>query len=457
MSKVNAKEFLTANHDRFLSEFNEFVAIPSVSADSAYKADVVKGAQWSAEKMKSIGLTNIQIIKTDLHPFVYGENLTAGPEKPTVLVYGHYDVQPPDPFDLWESEPFVATIKEDSYIYGRGVSDMKGQILASFNAVEAVIQSGDLPVNLKFMLEGEEESGSPSMKKFLTDYKDLLTCDICLNPDAGMASPTQPSINYALRGIASFEITVFGPKADVHSGGYGNVIQNPANELARVIGSMIDADGRITLLGFYDDVQEMSVEERAELNRLSDGTKDFLEQTDVPKLFGEKGYTPIERAGGRPTLDVNGMISGYTGEGGKTIIPAKASVKITTRLVPNQSPDKTAEQMRAYLEATFRDTVRWELVYDGGAPASISDRKSKYVKALSDGLQEEWQTQPIFERSGGSIPVVGEIQKILGVESVLTGFGTPGNAIHSPNERLHLPTWTRGMRALVNTIYNLGA
>lgn len=406
--------------------------------------------------MKEIGLTNIQIIKTELHPFVYGENLSAGSAKPTILFYGHYDVQPPDPFELWNTKPFEATIKED-YIYGRGTSDMKGQILATFNALEAVTKTDALPINVKFMLEGEEESGGPSMEKFLHDHKELLACDVCLNPDAGMASPTQPSINYALRGIASFEITVYGPKVDVHSGGYGNVIMNPANELARVIGKMIDLDGHITLPNFYDDVLEMSEEERAELNRLSDGTKEFLEQTGVPSLFGEKGYTPVERAGGRPTLDVNGMLSGYTGEGGKTIIPAKASAKITTRLVPNQTPDKTHQQMHAFLEANFRDSIRWELDYLGGATASISDRKSHYVKALSDGLQEEWNVKPIFERSGGSIPVVGEIQKILGVESVLTGFGTPGNAIHSPNERLHLPTWTRGMRALVNTIYNLGA
>ena len=457
MSKANAKQFLAENHDRFITEMKEFIAIPSVSADSAYKADILKAAQWSADKMKAIGLTNVQIIETKMHPFVYGENLSAGPDKPTVLLYGHYDVQPPDPFDLWKTEPFEATIKDDGYVYGRGTSDMKGQILATFNAIEAVVKSGDLPVNLKFMLEGEEESGGPSMEQFLEDYKEMLACDICLNPDAGMASPTQPSINYALRGIAAFEITVYGPNADVHSGGYGNVIQNPANELARVIGKMIDDEGRVQLPGFYDDVLEMSAEERAELNRLSDGTEDYLAQTGVPKLFGEKGYTPIERAGGRPTLDVNGMISGYTGEGGKTIIPAKASAKITTRLVPNQTPEKTAEQMRAFLEATIRDTVRWELEYTGGATASISDRKSKYVQALSDGLEEEWNTKPIFERSGGSIPVVGEMQKKLGVESVLTGFGLPGDSIHSPNERLHLETWTKGMRALVNTIYNLGA
>jgi len=451
MSEKKALEFLNANYERFLEELKDFLRIPSVSTTEEHKADVQAAAEWVAAHLRQIGAENVQIFPTERHPVVYGE-IKVAENAPTVLVYGHYDVQPPDPEEKWETPPFEPSVRGER-LYARGASDMKGQVMASLKAAEAVASNG-APVNIKFIIEGEEEIGSPDLAPFISEHKELLTADVCLNPDAGMLAPDLPTITYGLRGLAYFELYVYGPKHDLHSGVYGGVVHNPAQAIAELIAGMHDKDGRITLPGFYDKVVPLSEEERAALASLPfDPEKFYLERTGVPKLWGEPEYTPIERTGARPTLEINGLYSGYIGEGAKTVIPSYAMAKISCRLVPNQDPAEVAEQLRAYLEANAPDTIRWELKVMDGAPASMVDLNQPAVKALAKAMEETWGREPVYRREGGSIPVVGQMQEILGLESVLTGFGLPDSLIHAPNENLHLPTWRKGMEALVRFFY----
>ncbi len=451
MSEKAALDFLNANHERFLEELKEFLRIPSVSTTEEHKADVQAAAEWVAANLRKIGAKNVQIFPTKRHPVVYGE-IAAAKSAPTVLVYGHYDVQPPDPEEKWETPPFEPSIRGER-LYARGASDMKGQVMASLKAAEAVANSGS-PVNIKFIIEGEEEIGSPDLAPFIAEHKELLVADVCLNPDAGMLAPDLPTITYGLRGLAYFELYVYGPTHDLHSGVYGGVVHNPAQAIAELIAGMHDKDGRITLPGFYDKVLPLSEEERAALADLPfDPEKFYLEQTGVPKLWGEPEYTPIERTGARPTLEINGLYSGYIGKGAKTVIPSYAMAKISCRLVPKQDPAEVAEQLRAYLEANAPDTIRWELKVMDGAPASIVNLDQPAVKALAKAMEQTWGRGPVYRREGGSIPVVGQMQEILGLESVLTGFGLPDSLIHAPNENLHLPTWRKGMEALVRFFY----
>ena len=451
MSEKAALDFLNANHERFLEELKDFLRIPSVSTTEEHKADVQAAAEWVAANLRKIGAKNVQIFPTKRHPVVYGE-IVAAKSAPTVLVYGHYDVQPPDPEGKWETPPFEPSIR-GKRLYARGASDMKGQVMASLKAAEAVANSGS-PVNIKFIIEGEEEIGSPDLAPFIAEHKELLVADVCLNPDAGMLAPDLPTITYGLRGLAYFELYVYGPTHDLHSGVYGGVVHNPAQAIAELIAGMHDKDGRITLPGFYDKVLPLSEEERAALADLPfDPEKFYLEQTGVPKLWGEPEYTPIERTGARPTLEINGLYSGYIGKGAKTVIPSYAMAKISCRLVPKQDPAEVAEQLRAYLEANAPDTIRWELKVMDGAPASIVNLDQPAVKALAKAMEQTWGRGPVYRREGGSIPVVGQMQEILGLESVLTGFGLPDSLIHAPNENLHLPTWRKGMEALVRFFY----
>jgi acetylornithine deacetylase/succinyl-diaminopimelate desuccinylase-like protein len=449
-----ALHFFEQNQNRYLEELIEYCSIPSISTDPEHEDDIKQAAQWSAQKLRSIGMQNVQIIPTDRHPIVYGEHLKAGPDAPTALLYGHYDVQPADPLDLWETGPFEPQVRGEN-LYARGASDMKGQNVVCFNAVEAVLQTSELPINVKFLLEGEEEIGSPSIEAFFEKHKNMLACDVSINPDAGMLGATLPTINYALRGLAYFEINVQGPAIDLHSGMSGGIVVNPAYELARLIGGMIDEKGRITLPGFYDRVRPMDAEERAELTRLPKSDKDFLKDTGAPMLWGEEGYTPIERVGGRPSLDVNGFLSGFTGPGTKTVIPAKAMAKVSMRLVPDQDPEEVYRQLSQYLEENANPGVTWEVDLLNSASASISSRDSIYAQAISEALETVWGTRPVFNRVGGSVPIVGDMQRILGVDSVLTGFGLPDDAIHSPNEKLHLPTWRKGTQAFIHMLFNL--
>ena len=448
-----ALNYARQNREKFLGEYKQILSIPSVSTETEHAADVLKAAEWMAEQLRGLGMKKVQVNQTPLHPIVTGEWLEVK-GAPTVLIYGHYDVQPVDPLDLWKSGPFEPTVRGDN-LFARGASDMKGQAMITLKAVESLVKTGGLPVNVRWLLEGEEEMGSPSLSDFLKGHKDLLACDFAVNPDSGMFGKDAPAITYALRGLAYFELRVYGPAHDLHSGLYGGVVHNPAVVLAELIAKMHDDQGRVTLPGFYDKVRPLSAEERAELARMPTDAAYYIEQTGVPALYGEKGYTPYELTGARPTLDVCGLLSGFTGTGSKTVLPAWAMAKISTRLVPNQNPDDVHRQLLEFLEANAPKDVRWEVtVFHGGAP-SISDRNNAGVQALGKALETVYGTRPYFRREGGSIPVVGEMQNLLGIESVITGFGLPDDNVHAPNEKQYLPNWYKGIEAFIHFFMNL--
>ncbi len=443
------------NQERFLNNLKELVRIPSISTDPAARADMQRAANWLADHLRRTGFANVAIHPTGGHPVVYGENLEAGSDAPTVLVYGHYDVQPAEPLDLWQTPPFEPTLVREN-LYARGASDMKGQVIASLSAIESLMKAGALSINLKLLIEGEEEIGSPNLGVFIAENKELLACDYAVNPDTGMIAADIPTITYGLRGLAYFEIRLQGPRHDLHSGLFGGVVQNPAQVLSELIAGMKDAEGRILLPGFYDSVKPLSEEERTELGRLPADEAFYLKQTGAPRLHGESGYTPAERVGARPTLDVNGILAGFTGEGSKTVIPAKAMAKISMRLVPDQDPVEVQRQLEQYLEEHAPETVTWEVLNLAGGPASVTDRSLPAVKALEKSLEATWGKRPVYKREGGSVPVVAQMQEILGIPSVLTGFGLPDDNLHAPNEKLHLPTFYKGIDALIRFIGILG-
>ncbi len=453
--RSKAIQFAHDNRSRFLDELGQLVAIPSISAETSHKPDILRAAEWLMAKLRTLGFDKIQMLETGGNPMVFGEWMGAGSNVPVMLAYGHYDVQPVDPLNLWDTPPFEGTRKGDLY-FGRGASDMKGQVIATLAAIESALSAGKLPINIKFILEGEEETGSPTMPEFIRTHKELLASDFSLNTDAGMLSPEKPTITYGLRGLAYFEVYVTGPKMDLHSGYYGGTVRNPANELARLIGGMHDKRNRVTLPGFYDKVVPLDKKERAEFARLGQNDKFYREQTGAKKLWGEENYTPVERVTARPTLDVNGLLSGYIGEGPKTVLPATAMAKLSTRLVPKQKPKDVERQLNQYMRANADPAVSWEVKLISTGMPSISERDSREVRAMSKAQETVWGVKPIFRREGGSVPVVGDLQTTLKVESVNVGFGLPEDHIHSPNERMHVPTWEKGIDSLVHFIYNLG-
>lgn len=450
-----ALRYAEVNRDRFLEDLKTLVRIPSISTDPDARQDMIHTAEWIANHLRQIGMTHVAVYPTDGHPVVYGENLHAGSGKSTVLIYGHYDVQPAEPLGLWNTPPFEPTQVGEN-LYGRGASDMKGQVIASLSAIESLLHEDCLPVNIKLLIEGEEEIGSPSLSDFITSQRQLLSCDYAINPDTGMLAEDIPTITYGLRGLAYFEIRLSGPEHDLHSGLYGGVVQNPAEVLCELIAGMKDEQGRVLLPGFYDKVQPLLDDERNELAQLPVDEFFYLNKTGAPMLFGEAGFTPAERVGGRPTLEVNGLLSGFTGEGSKTVIPAKAMAKISMRLVPDQDPLEVHQQLEKYLGQKSPPTVKWEVINLAGGPASVTDRNLPAVKALEKALEATWGKRPVYKREGGSVPVVAQMQEILGVPSVLTGFGLPDDNLHAPNEKLHLPTFFRGIDALIRFISILG-
>jgi acetylornithine deacetylase/succinyl-diaminopimelate desuccinylase-like protein len=452
--RSQAIQYAHDNQTHFLADLKQFTSIPSISTEETSKENVHRAAEWVANHLRLLGMEHVQVFSTPGHPIVYGDWLKAGENSPTALIYGHYDVQPVDPIDLWISAPFSPDIRAD-YIYSRGITDMKGQMLVALDAIEAILKTSSLPINFKFVFEGEEEIGSPSFLPFLMSHKELLSCDFAINPDAGGLSPDIPCITYALRGLAYMELRVYGPDHDLHSGGFGGVVLNPAQALCEIIAGLHDRQGRVTLAGFYDAVRPLEPDEKAELARFPIGDQYYLKASGAPALFGEAGFSTIERLGARPTLEINGMVSGFTGEGQKTVLPARAMAKISTRLVPDQQPAIVYEQMRAYLEANAPKEIRWELIPMHGAPASLSNRNSKYIQALSKALERVWNKPPVFKREGGSVPVVLYFQQILGVETVSTGFSMVDDNMHSPNEKLHLPTWYKGIDAFIHFYFNL--
>jgi len=436
-----------SNYDSLLKQFLSFLSIPSVSTADNFKEDMLKAAEFLVVKFKEIGFQNVQAFPTSRHPIVFCEYLV-DPEKPTILLYGHYDVQPPDPLEEWDTPPFIPQIRDD-YIYARGASDMKGQVWAFTSALQAILETSDLPLNIKLLIEGEEEIGSPSLDRFLEENKSLLKCDLALNTDAGMLAPDKPTIVTGLRGMAYFELRLFGPNADLHSGVFGGTVGNPANILCQVVADMHDDRHRVTLPGFYDKVRELSIEEKRALSKIGMNEDFFKDISGVPALLGEEGYSPVERVGARPTLDVNGFYSGYIEEGAKTIIPAYAMAKISTRLVPDQDPNEIFESMKSFLEDSVPEAVRWELDFLSGAPAYIAETQTTGLDQFTGALEATWGLKPLMKREGGSVPVATAMKEILGIDSILTGFGLPDDKIHSPNERLHMPTHRKGVEALI--------
>ncbi len=452
-SLENALQYAQSNKDNFLTSFKEILAIPSISTDKTHTPDLQRAAEWLATQLRSLDMQRVELFPTSKYPIVYAEHLGV-PGAPTVLIYGHYDVQPVDPLNLWKTGPFEPTIVGDN-IFARGASDMKGQALVTLKAAESLVRTGGLPVNIKWIFEGEEEIGSPNLENFIASHTDLLACDFAVNPDSGMIGEEYPTITYGLRGLAYFELRVFGPAHDLHSGIYGGVVHNPANALAELIAGMHDGNGRVTLPGFYDRVRELRKDEREELARLPINERHYLEQTGVLALRGETGFTANEQTGARPTLDVNGLLSGFTGEGSKTVIPAWAMAKISTRLVPDQDPEEVHQQLLDYLEKNAPKDIRWEVDSLAGNPASISGRDNQGVQAMAKALEAVWGERPYFKREGGSIPVVGDMQRLLGIESVICGFGLPDDNVHAPNEKQNLSTWYHGIDAYIHFFMNL--
>ena len=453
-SRSSALQYAHNNKGRFLDELNAFLAIPSISTDPGCKEEMREAADWVAGQLRELGASEVEVYPTQGHPVVYGELKASDADATTVLIYGHYDVQPPEPLELWESGAFEPTERGEN-LYARGASDMKGQVMAALKSVEAIVQTGKLPVNLKFLIEGEEEIGSPSLGEFIESHADLLRCDFALNPDSGILAPDLPTITYALRGLAYFELRVYSPNRDLHSGQFGGAVHNPAQALCELIAGMHDAQGRVTLPGFYNKVRAISAEEREQLARLPTTEEFYLKTTGSPALWGETGYTAGERVGARPTLEVNGLLSGFTGEGSKTVLPSWAMAKISTRLVPDQDPEEVYQQLQQYLGEHAPETIRYELIKMVGSPASISDINSEGVQAMAEAMKQTWGKEPAYRREGGSVPVVILFQKSLGVESVNCGFSLPDDNLHSPNEKLHLPTWYRGIDTFIHFFYNL--
>ncbi len=440
-------EYARRNRDRYLGELKEFVAIPSISTLSEHKPDMQRAADWLARQLRGINFASVEILPTAKHPVVYGESLNAL-GKPTVLIYGHYDVQPVDPLNEWQSQPFEPTLRGDN-LYARGASDMKAQDHAVLKALEGWVKNGGLPVNVKVLFEGEEEIGSPSLGAFIDQSKDKLRADFVLNCDSGIPRPDLPGLVAGLRGLAYFELWVHGPAHDLHSGVFGGSVHNPAQVLAELIAGMHDKNGHITLPGFYKKVRVLSKKERAELKRTPHSDKDWLAMTGAPRLYGERGFTALEHIGTRPTLEVNGVLSGFTGEGSKTVLPAKAMAKISTRLVPHQDDRDVEKQLRAYLKKRAPKTVRWELKNLAGGGAVLIDQNSKPSRAAQRALEQTFGKKPVAVYSGGSVPVVSMIDAKMKIPTVLLGFGLPDDNLHAPNEKQHLPNYYRGIDAYI--------
>jgi len=451
-----ALEYARANQDQFLAELKEFLSIPSVSTQPEHKPDIERAAVWLRDKLLTAGFPKAEVMPTSGHPIVYAEWLAAGPEATTLLVYGHYDVQPPDPLELWNTPPFEPTIVGDD-IFCRGASDDKGQLYAHVKAMEAFKETaGAPPVNVKCIFEGEEESGSPSLEPFIREHTGLLAAGVAVISDTGILGKDTPSIVYALRGLTYVEVEVTGPDHDLHSGIYGGAVHNPINALCEMIARLQDENRHITIPGFYDKVRELSTEERAALAKAPFERDAWLREAGVKTDWGEPAYTIVERTAARPTLDVNGIWGGYIQPGAKTVLPSKAFAKISMRLVPDQEPVEIARLFRDYLAEIAPPTVTVEVRDLHGGEAAIVRRDSPAMKAACRAYAEAFGKEPVFVRRGGSIPVVATFQKVLGIETVLMGFGLPDDRLHSPNEKFHLPNFYKGIETILHFMDFLG-
>jgi acetylornithine deacetylase/succinyl-diaminopimelate desuccinylase-like protein len=442
----NVIDFINVNRDRYLEELKGFLAIPSISALPQHAGDVKRCADWCVEEMRRIGLQNVRLIDTPGNPVVYGDWLGAE-GAPTILFYGHYDVQPVDPLELWESPPFEATVR-DGEIYARGSADDKGQVFMHFKAVEAHLkQNGRLPVNIKIILEGEEEVGSVNLDDFIRAHKGELGADVVVISDSGMFARGVPSICYGLRGLVYFQLDLRGSSTDLHSGSFGGAVANPAMVLAQVLAQMKDRGGRIKIPGFYDDVVALQEEERKAWASLPFNEKKYKKDFGVPKLFGESGYTTLERTWARPTFEVNGLLSGFTGEGAKTVLPAIAMAKVSMRLVPNQSPDTIARLFEEYVKKVTPKTVELKVTRMHGGKPWMTSYDNPFVQAAARAIEKGFGQKPVLTREGGSIPVVSTFQEELGLPSVLFGVGLPDENAHAPNEKLDVGNFHGGIIA----------
>lgn len=446
------QKFITDNKQRFLDELIELLKIPSVSADPAFNQDVLNTAEKVAEYLKAAGADNVEVCETSGYPVVYGEKIIDA-TLPTVLVYGHYDVQPADPLELWESGPFEPVIKKteihpEGAIFARGSADDKGQFFMHVKAFEAMNKSGQLPCNIKFMIEGEEEVGSSSLGEFVRNNKEKLKNDIILISDTEIISKDQPSISVGLRGLSYVEVEVKGADLDMHSGVYGGAVPNPLNVLSRMIAKLHDDDGRITIPGFYDDVQELSAEDRADMAKIPFDLDNYKKSIGISDIQGEKGYSTIERASIRPTLDVNGMWGGYIGKGAKTVIASHAFAKISMRLVPGQDPDKITKLFADYFPTLAPSSVEVKVIPHHGGQAYVLPTSDKGFQAAKKAMTETFGKEALPARGGGSIPIVALFEKELGSKSVLMGFGLNSDVIHSPNEHFGLFNFYKGIETI---------
>ena len=437
-------DFINVQRDRYVDELKQYLAIPSISALPEHQGDVRRAAEWTADQMRQIGLQNVKLLETPGNPIVYGDWLNA-PGAPTILFYGHYDVQPVDPVELWDSPPFEATVR-DGELYARGAADDKGQVFMHLKAVEAFMkQAGSLPVNMKFFIEGEEEVGSAHLDAFVQNNKSMLAADVVVISDTAMIGKGVPSICYGLRGLVYYQIDLRGTKSDLHSGVFGGAVANPAFVLSQILTQMKDKGGRIRIPGFYDDVRPLTDAEREEWKKLPFNEKRYRKELGAPKLTGESGYTVYERTWGRPTFEVNGVLSGFTGEGPKTVIPAVAMAKVSMRLVPDQTPEKIGELFEAYVKKVAPKTVELKLTQMHGGMPWMAGFDDPYLRAAGRAVEKGFGKAPVFNREGGSIPVVATFQQQLGVPSVLFGVGLPDENAHAPDEKLDLGNFHGGI------------
>ena len=440
------KNYVAQNKQRFLDELFELLRFPSVSADPAYKTDVLKTADFVAKKLRDAGADNVEVCSTAGYPIVYGDKIIDA-TKPTVLVYGHYDVQPADPLELWHTPPFEPTIRDEK-IYARGACDDKGQFYMHVKAFELMMQTDTLPCNIKFMIEGEEEVGSNNLGPFVQANKQKLKSDVVLISDTSMLSMEHPSLETGLRGLSYLEVEVVGPNRDLHSGVYGGAVANPATILCQLIASLHDEHNHITIPGFYDDVLPLSEADRAALNKAPFDLEDYKKDLDVNDVWGEKGYSTLERTGTRPTLEVNGIWGGYTGEGAKTVLPSKASAKISMRLVPNQQSDKITQLFTEHFQKIAPAYVKVKVsAHHGGEPV-VTPTDSVAYRAAQKAINESFGKEPIPTRGGGSIPIVALFEKELGIKTVLMGFGLDSDNLHSPNEKYDLANYYKGIETI---------
>lgn len=444
-----ARDYARQHAEQFRRELHAFLRIPSISADPAHAGDVRRAAEWLAENMRGAGIRNVAVMETAGHPVVYGDWLEAGPDKPTVLVYGHYDVVPALMEDGWQTDPFEP-VEKDGKIYARGATDDKGQLFIHAKALESYLRtSGNAPANVKFLIEGEEEVSSPNLRPFIEAHLDLLQADVCVISDSSMRSIDEPSIMHSLRGMTYMEIEVHGPTDDLHSGLWGGAVHNPALALVEILGKLYNPDNTIAVPGFYDDVVPLTDKERAMVARTDLSEAQYKQSTGVPAVWGDASYTIRERISARPTLDINGMWSGWTGPGPKTIVPARAACKISSRLVGNQDPHKIFDLVKRYVESVSPPTVTVEVrLLTTGRPALFSTDLPA-MQAAARAYEKGWGATPVFTRGGGSIPVVADIAELMDIPVVMMGYGLDDDGLHSPNERFSVEMFHRGIETAI--------